>query len=175
MVAARALDRVSGRPHGAPQLHPASVNGMPLIVDPQAATAFTRAAVPAIARMEVRVTDVAPGRIGLHLPLDPNCNHIGTMYAGALFALLELPGGLLPATVLDGGVVPIVAQVQIEFLRAARTDVTVVAGMDPADIRALAQVALDTGRAGFHLALTAVDAEDRPVVSSRADYVLRPA
>ena len=79
------------------------------------------------------VEAIGPGFVRLRMPLEPNRNHIGTMYAGALFAIAELPGGILPLSVLQGTVMPIVTNVDITFRRAARSDVTLEARLEPAE------------------------------------------
>jgi CubicO group peptidase (beta-lactamase class C family) len=104
-----------------------------------------------------------------------NGNHFGTMYAGALFGLCELPGGLIPLGVLDPTkYTPIVTRVDIRFLAAARTDVTLVATVDAEQMQALGEQVDREGRAEFTLELHGEDADGRTVVSSTAYYQLRP-
>ena len=142
---------------------------------PQSATDFVHRAVPAIGRLGVVVDAIAPGTVVLRVPIEGNANHMGTMYAGALFALVELPGGLIPLAVLDPGrYTPIVTGIEVQFVAAARTDVTLSAQMDPDELRALAgRVDLD-GQAHFTLDLHGEDAHGRTVITSRARYQLRP-
>ena len=141
---------------------------------PHAATDFVHAAVPAIGRLGVEVVDIAPGSVTLRLPFEPNRNHMGTLYAGALFALAELPGGLLPLAVLDpAAYTPIVTRVEIDFLAAARSDVTLRAQLSAQRLAELARTADAEGRAVFTLDLEGGDADGRTVLRSRADYLLR--
>ncbi len=143
---------------------------------PQMATDFVHHAVPAIGRLGVLVDAISPGSVLLRVPIEGNANHMGTMYAGALFALAELPGGLLPLAVLEPGrYTPIVTGVEVQFLAPARTDVTLSARMDPDQLRALAEQADAEGLARFTLDLQGLDAHGRTVITSRADYQLRPA
>jgi acyl-coenzyme A thioesterase PaaI-like protein len=140
----------------------------------QDATRFVHAAVPAIGKFGVEVVEIAPGSVTLRLPFEPNHNHMGTLYAGALFALAELPGGLLPLAVLDAAAyTPIVTRVEIDFLAAARSDVTLTAHLSPERLRELAREADADGRAGFTLDLRGVDAGGRTVLRSHAEYLLR--
>jgi hypothetical protein len=46
-----------------------------------------------VERMGLRVMDLISGYVKLMAPLRGNENHIGSMYAGALFTLAEMPGG----------------------------------------------------------------------------------
>lgn len=130
--------------------------------------------VPAIGRLGVTVEDLAPGTVDLRVPITGNANHMGTMYAGALFALLELPGGLLPLSLLGSRYTPIVIEIQVRYLAAARTDVTLTARMDPDQLRALAARADEHGEAAFTLELHGVDSQGATVVASTAHYLLRP-
>ena len=144
------------------------------MITAEEATALVQAAVPALGRSGLTVDEIGPGHVRLRLPLEGNSNHLGTMYAGALFAIAELPGGLLPLTVLAGGLAPIVTEVTIEFVRPARGPVFLTASMDPVQIQALAEVALATGRAEFVLHLQVTDEDGQVVAVSRGTYQLRP-
>jgi acyl-coenzyme A thioesterase PaaI-like protein len=162
-------------PRGDAPWQPPTVSPMPELT-PQLATAFVHQSVPAIGRLGVVVDAIGPGAVELRVPIEGNANHMGTMYAGALFALAELPGGLLPLAVLEPGrYVPIVTDMQVQFVAVARTDVTLTASMAPAHIRALAATADADGSAEFVLELHAEDAGGRTVLTSRASYQLRPA
>ncbi|HSO05315.1 MAG TPA: DUF4442 domain-containing protein, partial [Candidatus Limnocylindrales bacterium] len=92
-----------------------------------------------------------------------------------LFALAELPGGLIPLAVLaPGRYTPIVTALEIQFLAAARTDVTLSARMDPQELRALGDQVDAEGRADFTLELVGTDANGRTVITSTGHYQLRP-
>ena len=54
------------------------------------------------------------------MPLKPNKNHIGTMYAGALFTLAEMPGGVLFLSSFDNkAFFPIVKELTMKFVKQA--------------------------------------------------------
>jgi acyl-coenzyme A thioesterase PaaI-like protein len=148
----------------------------PAPITPQLATQFVHASVPAIGRLGVVVDAIGPGEVTLRVPIEGNTNHLGTMYAGAMFALAELPGGLLPLLVLGpGGFVPILVEMSVRYTAAARSDVTLTAVLPPAEVRALAAQAQATGQSEFRLELRGEDATGRTVIHSEAHYVLRPA
>jgi thioesterase domain-containing protein len=138
------------------------------------ATAFVHEAVPALARFGLQVQDLQPGRVRLSLPFEGNGNHMGTMYAGALFAIAELPGGLLPLSLVPQGVVPIMQEFTIRFLSPARGEVYVTAELDPDLVQRLAAQARDTGRAAFTLDLQVTDRAGRVVAATSGHYQLRP-
>lgn len=142
--------------------------------DPTAVTNYVHATVPAIARLGLRVTRLAPGEVDLLLPLAGNANHLGTMYAVAEFALAELPGGLLPWTVLtDEDLVPVVKSSATRWRRPAVSDVTVAAAMPPAEIEALGQRARTEGKADFTLDLLVRDTAGEVCMTATNVYQLR--
>ena len=146
-----------------------------MTITPEQATQFVHQVVPAIGRLGVVVEAIGPGSVDLRVPIEGNANHMGTMYAGALFAVVELPGGLLPLAVLDPTkYTPIVTGVDIRFLAAARSDVRLSARMEPDELRALGTQVDETGRADFTLELEGTDVDGRLVVTSTAYYQLRP-
>ncbi|MDQ1308362.1 MAG: hypothetical protein QG671_4196 [Actinomycetota bacterium] len=150
------------------------LRGMAADLDPAVATAFVHQSVPAMARLGLVVEAIEPGFVRLMMPLEPNRNHVGTMYAGALFAIAELPGGVLPMSVLGAEFVPIVTHVDIDFLRPVRSDARLDARMAPANLRGLAEQARTDGKATFELDLTIVDDAGACVATAHGFYQLRP-
>jgi acyl-coenzyme A thioesterase PaaI-like protein len=51
--------------------------------------------VPILEAMGIRVVEVRPGFAAAELPPEPNVNHFGVTYAGSLFSVAEMLGGLL--------------------------------------------------------------------------------
>ena len=81
---------------------------------------------PFVERCGVRTLDVERGYCKMMMPLEPNLNHVGIMYAGALYTIAELPGGVIYLTSFDTRrFYPIVKDMAIRFRRPATTDVTV--------------------------------------------------
>ena len=62
---------------------------------------FTEDKIAFVRRMGLKAVTLEPGHVKLLVPLAGNENHIGTMYAGALFTLAEIPGGALFITSFD--------------------------------------------------------------------------
>lgn len=66
------------------------------------------------------------------MPGAGNENHIGSMYAGALFTLAEIPGGALFLTSFDSArFYPIVKEMTLRFRRPAKGDIRVEARLMP--------------------------------------------
>ena len=81
---------------------------------------------PFVTRCGVKVLELARGYCKMLMPFEPNINHVGMMYAGALYTIAELPGGVIYLTSFDTSkYYPIVKDMQIRFRRPAMGDVTV--------------------------------------------------
>lgn len=145
-------------------------------MDSKQVQALVHRSVPALGRLGVQVVAVGPGSVTLVMPFEGNSNHVGTMYAGALFAIAELPAGILPETVPGpAGVVPIAESAEVRFLRPARSDVTVHVAVDPELLRSLLQTAAERGRADLELRVSVRDAHGTEVATAVTRTLLRRA
>ena len=71
-------------------------------------TAHARAMVPILGAMGLEVLEVTPHSAAARLPAEPNVNHFGAMYAGCLFAVAEVLGGLMAGFMDVPGGLPLV-------------------------------------------------------------------
>lgn len=82
------------------------------------------------------------------LLLEPNVNHIGTIYAGSLFSIGEYIGGPIFVASFDyTRFYPVVKAVNVQFCRPATTDVTVETMMGKAEAKAIQREAEAKGKA----------------------------
>jgi acyl-coenzyme A thioesterase PaaI-like protein len=115
-----------------------------------------------------------PRCIKLRLPLAGNANHIGSLYAGALFTVAELPGGALFLTTFDvERFYPVLKAMQIRFRRPAFTDVTVEVALSAAAVERITTEAEQSGKAEFTLSVEVKDTDERVVAVSEGTYQLR--
>ncbi|WP_044870843.1 YiiD C-terminal domain-containing protein [Pseudomonas sp. LFM046] len=115
-----------------------------------------------------------PGHVRLRMPFEGNQNHIGTLYAGALFTLAEVPGGALFLTSFDSRrFYPIVKEMNLRFRRPARGDITVDARLAREEIERIQQEAEANGKADYLLELQLLDAGGEVVAESRGLYQMR--
>lgn len=100
-------------------------------IDYDALPGLFAAAVPFTTFLGVEYDEVGPGKAVLRLKDDPaKHNHVGTLHAGAMFALAESASGLcVIATIADhlAGVTPLAARAEITYKKVARGDVTATA------------------------------------------------
>ncbi len=130
--------------------------------------------IPFVGRTDVKVLAMEPGYVKLMMPLAPNVNHVGTMYAGALFTLTELPGGAMFLTTFDAGkFYPIIKGMDIKFVKPATTDITVEVRLDLEDAARIQEKANEAGKADYEWECELKDANGQVVCVSTNRYQLR--
>jgi acyl-coenzyme A thioesterase PaaI-like protein len=130
--------------------------------------------IPFAGRTEVKVLELAPGYVKMMMPLQPNLNHVGTMYAGALFTLAELPGGAIFLSTFDANrFYPLIKGMEIKFLKPATTDITVEVRLEPDEAARIQEDANDNGKANYHWECELKDANGQVVAVSSNRYQLR--
>lgn len=129
---------------------------------------------PFIERLGVRLDAISPGHCRMTAPLEGNGNHIGTMYAGALFTLAELPGGAIFLSTFDASrYFPIVKGMEIRFLKPATSDISVEVAIDQAEVDRIQAEATAAGKADYSWTCELTDADGVVVARSTNDYQLR--
>jgi thioesterase domain-containing protein len=127
-----------------------------------------------VKRSGLKAEVLEPGHVRLCMPLTGNQNHIGSMYAGALFTLAEIPGGALFLTSFDAQrFYPIVKEMNLRFRRPATGDIRVEASLADTEIQRLQKQATEEGKAEYVLELQLTDDSGEVVVQSRGLYQLR--
>ncbi|MBU1329538.1 MAG: DUF4442 domain-containing protein [Gammaproteobacteria bacterium] len=127
-----------------------------------------------VKRSGLKAEVLEPGFVRLCMPLAGNQNHIGSMYAGALFTLAEMPGGALFLTSFDAQrYYPIVKSFNLNFRRPALGDIRVEARLSAEQIDALQAQAQSNGKAEFSLTLALTNDAGEVVADSSALYQLR--
>ena len=125
-------------------------------------------------RSGLKAEVLEPGHVRLRMPLQGNQNHIGTMYAGALFTLAEIPGGALFLTSFDSQrFYPIVKEMNLRFRRPASSDICVEARLNTEQVSRLQDEAAAQGKAEYELELELLDGSGEVVAQSRGLYQLR--
>lgn len=145
---------------------------MPLSADQM--KAYIEKPFPFVERLGLRAEVLTRGRVRLAVPLAGNGNHIGSMYAGALFTLAEIPGGALYLSSFDTErFYPVVKEMTIRFLKPATTDATVEITLSADAIAAIEAEAAARGKAEYVLEGEIRDAAGQVVAASRGVYQLR--
>ncbi len=122
----------------------------------------------------LQVEHLARGEVRCRMPFKGNGNHIGTMYAGALFTLAEIPGGALFLSSFDTArFFPVVKTLNLKFIKPAKGDVWVTARLSAEEITRIEADAGQQGKAEFTLSLELKDADGIVVALSEGQYQLR--
>jgi thioesterase domain-containing protein len=134
--------------------------------------------VPILEAMGIRVVEVRPGFAAADLPPEPNVNHFGVTYAGSLFSVAEMLGGLLALTTFDfegelAGFVPLVKESTIRFRRPALGVVRASASLPDDEITRVRREAMATGKGEFVLEATLTDEQGEVVASTVGTYQVR--
>ena len=131
--------------------------------------------VGAIKRTGIRIVGLRDRYCKLLMPLEGNINHVGMMYAGSLFTLGELPGGVIVMVSFPPGkFVPIVKEVAIRFRRPALTDVTLELEWTKEYADSLEKEAMEKGKADFPLEMGIKDASGEVVSIVTGVWQIRP-
>jgi thioesterase domain-containing protein len=108
--------------------------------------------------MGIRIVEMWDRHVKVLLPIEPNINHIGTMYAGSLFTAGEFMGGAMFMASFDyNRFYPIVKAINIQFRRPATTFVTVEATLSTEEIDVIQREADEKGKADWKMELELKD------------------
>jgi len=145
-----------------------------MMLKPEEAKLFIEKPFAFVERVGVKALFMEPRRVKLALPLEGNSNHIGSIYAGALFTVAELPGGALFLTTFDvERFYPVLKEMHIRFRRPAFSDVTVEISLPAAEAERIAAEAEAQGKAEFILKAQVRDADQQVVAETEGVYQLR--
>jgi thioesterase domain-containing protein len=134
--------------------------------------------VPILGAMGIRLVEVRSGHAVAELPPEPNVNHFGVTYAGSLFSVAEMLGGVLSLATFDlegelAGCVPLVKESTIRFRRPALGVVRATAELTEAEVARVRADALATGKGEFVLEATLTDAQGEVVATTVGTYQVR--
>ena len=143
-------------------------------MDLEAARKVLETGIKFVANSGMKVLELRRGYVKCMMPFAGNGNHIGTMYAGALFTVAEMPGGALFLSSFDAGrFYPVVKELDLRFLKPARSDVTIELALDDIQVASLAAEAAQKGKAEFILEGQIKTADGTVVAESRGVYQIR--
>lgn len=127
-----------------------------------------------VERAGIRVDAVAPGRCVLSMPAEPNINHFGTVYAGAIYTLGEVPGGVLFFATFDAErFFPLVKGSRIRYRAPGRGRLSVEATIAGDEVARLEAEASEHGKAEWELQLDITDEEGTVVAEMTSQYQMR--
>ena len=134
---------------------------------------FVGIAIPFSKRNDYRILEVDKGYIKSKIRFKPNRNHIGTMYAGALFTVAEIPIGVISTLNFSAEFYPILKQLNMEYFKTAKSDVTVEFKIDDEQIELMEKEAKKNGKYEFQMRGDLKDKDGQIVARSNATYQIR--
>jgi thioesterase domain-containing protein len=130
--------------------------------------------IPIAHKMGVKVVEARPGFAATRVPAEGNGNHFGVIYAGVLFTVAEVLGGIIPLITFDRSkYFPLVKNLDIQFVAMAKSDVRAQATLDDQTIARVEAEAAERGKADFTLEAVVTDADGQTVATTRGLYQLR--
>jgi thioesterase domain-containing protein len=142
--------------------------------DTDAMTAMVGTTIPIMGAMGLKVVEVRRGYAAAEIPVEPNINHFGSMYAGSLFTVAEMLGGVIGLTSFDlPGFIPVVKGLDIKFRRVAKTVVRSSASLSEEEIARIEEEARANGKAEFILVAELTDEAGEVVATSEGVYQMR--
>ena len=137
------------------------------------ATAGVHAVVPILGAMGLELVEASPGRAAARIPAGPNVNHFGVAYAGSLFSVAEMLGGVIGGFFDVPGAIPIVKRLEIDFTRPATTAVTASTTLSAEEQARVQAEATETGKSNFELLSEVVGEDGTVVAKTHGFYQLR--
>lgn len=127
-----------------------------------------------IKRMGLEVKEFRKGYAKLFAPIAGNENHIGIMYAGALFSLAEFIGGVFCWSSFDSvKFYPIVKEMTIKYIKPVKTDAYVEITVSDEEIRRIEEEAGRKGKSEFNLKVEIKDQSGTTSAITNGVYQLR--
>lgn len=130
--------------------------------------------IPTARNMGVRVVKARRGFAATTVPAEGNGNHFGVIYAGVLFTVAEVLGGIIALSTFDTEkYFPLVKNLDIQFVAMAKSDVRAEARLDDEEIARIEAEAAERGKSDFTLEAVVTDANGTTVATTRGLYQLR--
>jgi acyl-coenzyme A thioesterase PaaI-like protein len=136
---------------------------------------FAESGIEAIKRTGLRILELRERYAKVVMPLEGNASHLGTLYAGSLFILGEFAGGIIHGVSFDyNKYVPIVKEVTVRFIRAAKSDVTMEVSLSREAAEKIQQTAASEGKSDFQMNIELKDMENEIVAVLDGTWQIRP-
>ncbi len=135
---------------------------------------FAEEKISFVKRAGLKLIEARPGYVKCLMPAKGNENHIGTMYAGALYTLAEIPGGIMALVSFEAGkFIPVLKGMNIQYLKPAKGDITFETFLSDNKIRGIAERGQEYGKADFSLTGDLKDSNGVVVAKTEGVYQIR--
>ena len=135
---------------------------------------FCKSSVPLFDFLDIKFEFLDDGVICCHLPYDRKVsNHLNSVYAGVLWSIAEVLGGIAFAANSVPGYVPLLKSMNIEFKKPAMTDLIAQVRFSDDEALNMKQALENQGRYDFELASNVHDSNGNLVAKGLAVYAIR--
>jgi acyl-coenzyme A thioesterase PaaI-like protein len=132
--------------------------------------------IPWVKQSGLKVDVFEKGHILLSVPVNPiHMNHVGIVYAGTYFMLMEVAGAaLFLATYGVESYIPINKAMNIRFLRPSTTDISCELVLSNEKAAEMIEPILKNGKGDWILDMATVDSSGKTVSESTCTYYIIP-
>jgi thioesterase domain-containing protein len=135
---------------------------------------YLEKAIKIVEKMGMRILDLEKQSVRIKLPKEPNVNHLGTVYAGALFSLADFAGGILFFASFDYKKYYILLkEMTIAFKKPATTDMTIAASLTPDEVDGVRKIADEAGKADWSVDFELKDEQGNVCCIVHGNFQLR--
>jgi len=126
---------------------------------------------PMLSQMNMTFIETSANRYVVELPLESSTNHVGTVYAGALFTLAEFPFGMMFMQRFGmENIYPVVGNMEIRFTAPAMTDTRVTLEVSDERWNEIEEQTLSKGKYKIILPIELKDTNGTVVAKTEATY-----
>lgn len=146
------------------------------MTEPASVSEFTqqaRTTIPILGSMGLEVLEAGPYGAAARIPAEPNVNHFGAMYAGCLFTVAEVLGGLMAGFMDVPGGLPLVKRVEIDFTRPAMSAVIARTTLSEEEFSRIQLEAVANGKSNYELIGEVTDESGTVVARTHGFYQMR--
>jgi len=132
--------------------------------------------IPWVKMSDLKIDVFEDRHVRLSVPVvEKHLNHVGIVYAGTHFMLMEIAGAaLFAATYIDTQFVPINKGMSIKYLKPAFTDLTCDLRLDKEEAENLIKPVKERGKGDWVLDMSVTDTTGNTVSSASCNYYLIP-
>ncbi len=143
-------------------------------MDPAALKSMIEGTIPWVHDSGLQAELLEERHVILRLPKDRHLNHVGIVYAGSLFMLMEVSGAALFACTYPlGKYIPINREMTIRFVRMGVTDILCELAITPEKALEMIRPIDEKGRGEWVLDMDCRDTDGNVVATSTCQYYIK--
>ncbi|MDD5224376.1 MAG: YiiD C-terminal domain-containing protein [bacterium] len=132
---------------------------------------FDQMMIPVVRSSGFAVEKLKEREITVSMPMGPNTNHVGIMYAGSLFTLIEVAGGVLFSATYPAGVYTLITKgISIRYVKPSMTKTYCHLTISKEEAEAKIKPVDERGRGNWIIDVTAVDENEVEVCRANCNY-----